>query len=345
MSVRLDSKPQIHTLASDLGLQTSAKPCQRILQFVEARVKKIAKAFSCKTLNDLLLAVANDVGTVFREIHADADLERIRDEYVSKGELIFANLANDLSRSDDYAITIKVHPQQPWEPRFVSIIDCRDDKRFRTYFTKWHELAHLLTLTPQMRLVFRRSHSRENSNDPEEKLMDVIASSVGFLPAFLPESVRGELSFAGITEIKKEFCPNASAQAAMIGIVKAFPGPCILVEAELALKKQEALAGSQFGFGFQDMPLPSLRAVHATVNTAAREAGLQFFNNWRVPATSVISDVFANGGYKEALEDLDWWRTSSGRRLKSQAVRVKARRIGDSVQALVIPLIDSSLLN
>lgn len=345
MSVRLDSKPQIHTLASDLGLQTSARPCQRILQFVEARVKKIAKTFSCKTLNDLLLAVANEVGTVFREIHADADLELIRDEYVSKGELIFANLANDLSRSDDFAITIKVHPQQPWEPRFVSIVDCRGDKRFRTYFTKWHELAHLLTLTPQMRLVFRRSHSRENSNDPEEKLMDVIASSVGFLPAFLPKNVRGELSFEGILEIRNEFCPNASAQAAMIGIVKAFPSPCILVQAELALKKDEALANSQFGLGFQVRPKPSLRAVHATVNTAAREAGIQFFSNWRVPETSVIADVFSKGGCSEADENLDWWSASSGRRLDSHPVRVKARRNGVSVQALLIPLMDDSAVN
>jgi hypothetical protein len=65
MSTRLDSKPQIHTLASDLGLQPSAKPCQRIVQFVEMRVKKIVKTFACKTLNDLLIAVANDVGQFF----------------------------------------------------------------------------------------------------------------------------------------------------------------------------------------------------------------------------------------------------------------------------------------
>lgn len=343
MSDRLDSKPQIHTLASDMGLQPSGKPCQRIVQFVETRVKKIAKKFACTSLNELLVAVANDVGTVFREIHSEADLESIRDEYLAKGELIFANLANDLALPDDYAITIKVHPKQPWEPRFVSVIDCRGDKRFRTYFTKWHELAHLLTLTPQMRLVFRRSHSRENSNDPEERLMDVIASSTGFLSAFMPDGVTGELSFESIMEIKKEFCPNASAQAALIGIVKAFPSPCILVQAELALKKEESLAQSQFGFGFQSRPKPSLRAVHSTVNTAAREVGLQFFDRWRVPTTSVIADVFTNGGYAEADEDLDWWSASSGKRLGSQPVRVKAKRSGDSVQALLIPILEESL--
>lgn len=336
MSTRLDSKAQIHTLASDLGLQSSANPCQRIVQFVETRVKKIAKTFGCKTLNDLLIAVANDVGTVFREIRSDADLQMIRDEYVLKGELIFANLYNDLFLPDDYAITIKVHPKQPWEPRFVSVIDCRGEKRFRTYFTKWHELAHLLTLTPQMRLVFRRSHSRENSNDPEERLMDVIASSAGFLPTFMPDGVIGEISFESIMEIKKEFCPDASAQAALIGIVKAFPSPCILVQAELALKKEEALVGTQFGC--HSRPRPSLRAVHATVNTAAREVGLQFFNKWRVPTTSVIADVFNNGGYAEADEDLDWWSASSGKRLDSQPVRVKAKKARDSVQALLIPL-------
>jgi hypothetical protein len=342
MSTRLDSKPQIHTLASDLGLKASDKPCQRIVQFVEARVKKIAKTFTCKSLNDLLVAVANDVGTIFREIHSDADLEKIRDEYVSKNELIFANLANDLSQADDYAITIKVHPKRPWEPGFVSVIDCRGDKKFRIYFTKWHELAHLLTLTPQMRLVFRRSHSRENSNDPEEGLMDVIASSVGFLPAFMPDNVPGELSFESISEIKKEFCPDASAQAALIGIVKAFPNPCILVQAELALKRRDAHVEPQYGFGFQSRPTPSLRAVHATVNTAARELGLQFFKNWRVPTDSIIANVFANGGYAEADEDLAWWSTSSGNCLGSHPVRVKAKRMVDGVQALLIPLTEDS---
>lgn len=338
MSTRLDSKPQIHTLASDLGLQHSDRPSQRILRAVEARVRMVAKKFRCKTLNDLLVAIANDVSTVLREIHSDDDLRKVREEYVAKGELIFANLADELSQPDDYGITIGLHRQKAWEPRFVSAIDCRGDKRFRTYFTKWHELAHLLTLTPQMRLVFRRSHSRENRDDPEEKLMDVIASSVGFLSDFLPDSVRGELSFEALAEIKREFCPDASVQAATLGIVKAFPSPCILVEAAMALKADEKAVGLQLGFGFRTSPIPKLRAIHATVNTAARDAGLQFFRNWRVPAASVIASVFDGGGYAEADEDLSWWNASGGKRLDPLPIRVKAKRIGESVQALLMPL-------
>jgi hypothetical protein len=79
------------------------------------------------------------------------------------------------------------------------------------------------------------------------------------------------------------------------------------------------------------------------VNTAAREVGLQFFDKWRVPSSSVIADVFTNGGYAEADEDLDGWSASSGKRLGSQPVRVKAMRTVDSVQALLIPIVEDSL--
>jgi hypothetical protein len=99
-------------------------------------------------LSDLLNATAGEVSTVFEEIHSDDDLRQIRLKYVTKGETAFANLEDELSGAKDYAITIRRMHREPWEPQFVSVIDCRFDKVFRSYFSKWHELAHLLTLTP-----------------------------------------------------------------------------------------------------------------------------------------------------------------------------------------------------
>jgi hypothetical protein len=289
-------------------------------------------------LNDLLNAAAQDVDTVFKEIHSDQDVARISEEYFSKGEHIFAHLAEELCQPDDYAITIRRHHQEAWEPLFVSLIDCRGDKKFRIYFSKWHELAHLLTLTPQMRLVFRRSHSHAAADDPEEKLMDIIAGEAGFFPDFLSGDSRSEISFETIREIKNESCPDASLQSATIGIVKALPSPCILVEARLANRKNENVNELQLGLGLGErLAAPALRAVHATVNMAAREDGVQFHKNWRVPDNSVIARVFAGGGYAEADEDLSWWSTSSGSRLAPFPVRVKAKKAGDSVQALLIP--------
>lgn len=338
MSNRLDSKPQVWKLAVDLGLSASGSPCQEILRFVSSRIKRISKKFSCKTLNDLLIATAAEMETIFEEIHSDEDLRRIRTDYLDKRETAFANLGAELQGSQDYGITIRRMHREQWEPLFVSVIDCRGQKIFRRYFTKWHELAHLLTLTPQMRLLFRRSHSVSIARDPEEVLMDVIAGEVGFHPDFLPGKLEGGISFDTILRVRDECCPDASAQAATIGIVKALPIPCILLEASMALRKQESAASLQLGLGLgESSPKPALRAVHASVNRAAREAGIGFYKNWRVPSESVISRVFADGGKSEAEENLSWWTTSNGGRLNPYPVRVKAKKSWDSVQALIIP--------
>lgn len=330
MSNRLDSKPQISKLASDLGLQRSDSPTRTILQFVVRRVRKIAKKFGCRTLNDLLIATANEVSTLFEEIHSDDDLQKIQMEYVSKGETGFANLEADLSGVEDYAITIRRTHRDEWDPEFVSIIDCRGSKMYRKYFSKWHELAHLLTLTPQLRLVFRRSHSGCAARDPEELLMDVIAGETGFFQDFLPGTTSSELSFQSLLRVKEACCPDASVQAAIIGIVKGLPVPCILVEAKMALRKHERANPL-------DASRRTLRAVNVTVNNAARDAGIRFHKNWRVPSDSVISRVFEEGGSAEAAEDLSWWVTSSGAGLDECPVIVKAKKAWESVQALLIP--------
>jgi len=340
MSSRLDSKPQIWTLATDLGLPPLGSPTLGILRLVTNRIKRIAKKFRCTTLSELLVATAGEVETTFEEIRSDRDLHRVRLKYLAKAERAFANLEEDLSGTGDYAITIRRVHREEWEPQFVSIIDCRGDKVFRSYFSKWHELAHLLTLTPQMRFVFRRTHCGSTARDPEEVLMDVIASEVGFFRDFLPSDSGGDVSFDSIRKIKEECCPDASILAATIGIVKALPAACILLEAKMALRKQESLDASQLGLGIgESVPVPALRAVHVTVNSAARDIAIRFHKNWRVPRDSVISRVFSDGGYSEAAEDLSWWVTSSGSSLDPCPVLVKARRAWDSVEALLIPQI------
>jgi len=170
--------------------------------------------------------------------------------------------------------------------------------------------------------------------------MDVIASETGFCKEFIPGVAAEEVSFETISQIRTEFCPEASAQAATIGIVKALPIPCILLEARPALRKHENVARSQRRlFNVAQEHEAPLRAVNVTVNSSAREAGIQFHKNWRVPAESVIARVFKDGGYAESIEDLSWWSTSDGGRLDACPVSVKAKQAWDSVQALIIPRI------
>jgi hypothetical protein len=286
----------------------------------------------------LLAATAGEVETTFEEIHSDSDLQQVRSRYVSKGEKAFAKLDEELRGAEDYAITIRQVHREEWEPQFVSAIDCRGGEVFRSYFSRWHELAHLLTVTPQMRLVFRRTHSASTARDPEEVLMDAIAGEVGFLQDFLPVGASTDVSFARIRRIREECCPDASEEAATIGIVKALPVPCILLKAKLGLRKQESASALQMGMGLGERePTPDLRAVYVTVNNAARDVGIRFYRNWRVPTESVISRVFANDEYSESAEDLGWWVTSNGSSLDPCPVLVKAKKIRDSVQALLVP--------
>ena len=333
---KLDSKPQIWKLAVDLGLGSTSRPVSEILNHVKRRVRNVAQKFSSSTLNDLLAATAEEVRTMFKEIHSDEDLENLQSTYFALGETGFANLHSELD-SQGYAITLKRINPAKWDRAYVSVIDCRGDKAFRAYFSKWHELAHLLTLTQQTRLIFRRTHANALV-DAEEGLMDVIAGEVGFLADFIPSHGFGDISFEMIESVRRQVSPDASYQAASIGIVRALPRPCILLEARLALKKSEERNKAQLRLAIpvHSEPTPSLRVAHATTNQPARDIGIYLPRNWKVPAKSVIAAVFETGGSARARENLSWWRTSSGTQLPNCPVRVEARRVGDSVIALLV---------
>src|SRR5258708_32058240 len=83
----------------------------------------------------------------------------------------------------------------------------------------------------------------------------------------------GEISFEAIEAIRDELCPDGSLTSAMIGIAKAWPQPCLLIEAALAHKKGYG-DSSQGMFGFVTPPAPTLRAVNVMPNDAARHQGL-----------------------------------------------------------------------
>jgi hypothetical protein len=339
---KLDNKPQIWKLAVDLGLGSTSRPVSEILSHVKRRVRNVAQKFSSATLNDLLTGTAEEVGTIFKEIHSNEDLENLQSTYFALGETGFANLHNELD-VQGYAITFKRIKPAKWDRAYVSVIDCRGDKGFRAYFSKWHELAHLLTLTQQTRLVFRRTHATAVL-DAEERLMDVIAGEVGFLADFIPSHSFGGISFEMIEAVRRQVSPDASYQAASIGIVRALPRPCILLEARLALRKSEERNKAQLRLAIpvHSEPTPSLRAVHVTTNQAARDIGIYLPQNWKVPAESVVAAVFKFGSTARAQENLGWWRTSSGAQLPNCPVSVEARRVGDSVIALLVVEEDSA---
>ena len=219
MATSLKRSYKVQALASDLGIKSSDDPVRDILRFCTKRVRGFLRDFpECHTLTDLLQIMASKLGTRFEEIRSDAELDEVRTRHLRQGDKCFATLREELSQGV-FGITFRRTQRKSWELPFVSVIDCRGDKQFRSYYTKWHELGHLLILTDQMRLAFRRTHFGLAEKDPEESLVDVIAGAFGFLPELLRPLAEGQPSFEKIEEIRMKLCPEASQQASVIGIV------------------------------------------------------------------------------------------------------------------------------
>ena len=333
MPPQLKNYPQIRKLVLDLGLKLTADPVNDILRYCERQVKKFLKEFpDCNTLPGMLDVIAAKVGTIFEIVRTDEDLQRIRKKYLDKGEKIFVRLEEDLE-GEVYGITFKRTSRAAWESPFVSVIDYRGQKALRAYFTKWHEIAHLLVLTDQMRLSFRRTQAHVVNNDPEELLMDVIAGKFGFYAPIISLHVDGSISFDRIESLRLQLCPEASLLSSQINFVKSWPEPCVLVNGKMSVKRRNR----SDDIGNSDSP--ELRAVHISYSAGAKELGITIFENMRIPKQSVIHRVFTDKvAYDEAEENLSWWETSDGTRLVDCPVRIQAKYVRDSVDALIIPL-------
>jgi hypothetical protein len=330
MSTKLHKNPTIHTLAIDLNLKVTTDPVAAIKDHCHRQIKRFLKDFPhCATLNDLLAIAAQRLGTVFHEIHSDADLAQLTKDYAARNEPVAALFAGELT-DEVYGVTFKLLKPGKFDLPYISLIDCRRSKKQKFYFTKWHELGHLLILTDQRRLSFKRTHALHELKSPEETMVDVIAGEFAYYTPMVLPYTKGRLTFEAIEAARIVLCPEGSYQSALIGLVRAWPTPCVLVEAKWAGKK--TTTPGQYFSSF------ALRAVGGLVNDAARLQGIQFHKNFRVPERSVIHRVFAESLFDgTATEDLSWWESSDGTCLEEQQVNVSARRVGDTVYALMIP--------
>jgi hypothetical protein len=329
---------QIWTLARDLGLAVKDDPVAEILAHCARWASALLKEFNCNSLSELLEFAADRLGTVFREVRTDQELAEIKDYFLQRGEKEFALVDHEL-RSGVFAITFRLLTPRKGERQFISIIDCRDEKARRSYYSKWHELAHLLTLTDQRRLKFCRTHSALVKKDPEEALMEKIAGYIGYLPDLVHRHARGPISFDKIDAIRVTLCPESSVYASIIGMTKNWPNPCVLLEATLEYKKREREELNQPKFSFALTPQPKLRITSITPSAGAEDFASFLHPNMRVPKRSIIYRVFMEDLLlvEDVQENLSWWETSTDGYLPAKPYSVHARKQGDKVQALLIP--------
>jgi hypothetical protein len=328
--------PKIWRIASALRLSVNGLPADAILRFCDDRAEKILTDFpDCATPTELLDIMAAMLGTTFEEVHSDEELLELQQRYCRAGEFGFATLHKDLD-DEAFGVTYRRMAAMPGERAFVSVIDCRGHKALRKYFTKWHELSHLLILTDPQRSGFRRTHGPGTRKDPEEFLVDTIAGHIGFHSRFLLPEIRSVISFGEVDRIRAKLFPEASFQASANAFAKNHGAPCLLIEAKMAFKKDEQQELLQGSFGFFDPPSPKLRVTSVVANGPARERGLYIPKNFRVPQTSIINEAFVGGrDHCSDQECLSLWESSDGKRLNRMPIRIEVRKHFESVLALI----------
>jgi hypothetical protein len=283
---------------------------------------------------------------VFEEVRSDDDWDRLKEEYArGKKEFVFAGMRtkfDDDANPSFGALVLRRNAGADSPDRYVAVIDCRGSKLARRFFTRWHEIAHRLTTHAdggETEPGYRSEH------DPIERMMDEIASHVGFYgPIFDPafrQAGEGKvlLTFGTVEAIISESFPAASFQATLFACARRLPTPVVYLEATLAHKKEvkrRLQTPSMFG---DDPPSGQLRAVKVIPNKAAQRDGFTIPTNMRVPAASVIRRLFdaepQNDG--DGQEDMSQWE-SQGKTLENRAVAVEGRKVSDRVIAIVQPV-------
>lgn len=152
---RLDQEHDVIALARELGLR--GDPVEAVVRFCEEKIGCWAADFGAmESVVALEQLVADHLQLVFEEVCADDDLERIIAKYVAQGEYVFATLQDELGPTT-FGLTIK---RKHWGPesgdRYVAVIDCREDKATLRFFTRWHEVAHLLVLEKELATLVLR---------------------------------------------------------------------------------------------------------------------------------------------------------------------------------------------
>ncbi len=279
--IALRDEPKIISMAHTLGIH-AGDTVEGIRDFCRRKVHALVAADSRapRSIEDLEHLVCERMHLDIVEVWNDDDLTEVIEKYARREkEPSFGVLRRDLDDETFATLIQRKRPPGQQAYHYVAVIDCRGEKSARRFFTRWHEIAHVLTLVGQLELPLHRSTVRK---DPVERMMDLIAGDIGFFePLFQPvldaecASERG-LSFAAVENVRATFCPSASLEATLHACVNKFASPVILLQAAFGHRAevQRLLASGQGDLFSGDPPAPQLRVPISTGNPAARAARL-----------------------------------------------------------------------
>ncbi len=342
----LSHEPEVVRMAEGLRLDWQRDAVGEIIRYCLKRIAGWLKGHVIGNLDELEALVCLNLRLTFEEVWSDEDLDRIARKYVALGEPVFGSLRVQLSEETFAVLIERRQADASSSDRYVAVVDCRGTKSSRRFFSRWHEIAHLLTLTRQLELPFHRSVADKS---PLERVMDVIAGKIGFYdPIFRPAleaevHSQKQLSFDGVNRLRERACPAASFQATLIASAACTTAPVIYLEAGIAYKKSERaeISSRQLCLIPRDPPRPHLRAVVVAPNEAATRQRLILHRNMRIPEESLINKHFIKtrgsetSATEQGIEDLSIWKHSDGSTVCEERAFVEVCRLGNRVISLI----------
>lgn len=287
-------------------------------------------------LDKLRDLVASQLDLTIHEIRSPEDLKGLLLKYPPTKEPVMARIPVEL---DDKTDAIVVHRPncQAWDRPYLAVINCMGDHFYKRYFSKWHEIVHLLLEGRQMTFAFRRTHESEKQQ-PLEQLVDRVAGHLAFYsplfrPAFEETISSTGLNFAAINTVRAKVAPEASRQATTMACVKHSPKPVLYVRLGMSLKKTERamLAEPDLFPETKVVPEPKLRVLDSVSNEAAQKLGLQMFRNMSISDESLAARALKTGNSVEGQESFSLWRDD----VPLKRVTIEAVKVGNDVHCLL----------
>lgn len=330
---------ELRSAAKRLGLPAHGNLETALLRHASKAIAALLSKCSPGNLSELLEHAATSLGLEIVEVHGDRDLQSLLERIPPTREPALARVRMELDDKTDAVVLQRQNPE-PWERRYLAVINCRSWHVHRRYFSKWHELVHLLLEGRQLRLEFRRTGVERKH--PEEILVDKIAGELAFYPPiFVPillEEIgeNGRLTFAAIDRVRQRIAPEASWHATLLAAVRLSPQPIYAIRAHLGLKKNEERQATDLLSTVSQPPAAKLRVREAIANPAAEALGIRVHLNMEVPADSVATTAFdaPSGTIQSGREDLALWRTSAGP-VGQGPMSVEGVRRGDDLWCLL----------
>lgn len=323
---------ELRAAGKRLGLPLSGNLETALLKHATQAIAALVESYAPANLQQLLEHAATSLGLEIVEIRAESDLTDLLKRIPPLRDPALARVALEL---DDvtHAVVLRRTNPEPWEHRYLAVINCRGRHAQRRYFSKWHELVHLLLEGKQLRLAFRSTKAEHKH--PEEVLVDKIAGELAFFPTIFDPVLHhevqndGRLTFAAIERIRDQVAPDASWQATALAAVRRTPMPVGLVRARMGLKKGEERQVADLLASVSGPPAEKLRVKESFLNDSAGSQGIRVHVNMEIPQESAAMDAYNNAWPVTAVEDLALWRTSSGPIGEGRVTLEGARRGAD----------------